>query len=148
MAEEKSAQFTEDRPWISYIFGVIILIIIFFFVFGKGIPFLQKGNPNTTTTKEVSITIEGVLGQPITKGVSFSIDTPSGFNTIIYTKDTTYMKEGGVSSDFSLLKPGIRVRAEGKPNGKMFEAKKIIFVLEKVKVTPTPFNLPGTGIVD
>lgn len=149
MAEEKNIQEIKERPWVSYLIGVIILFIVGFFIFGGSLPWTKKGeNKNQSPKQEVSVTIEGVIGEAGKDGSSFLINSASGFNNLIVDNSTKYFNEVGVETLKSSLKTGIRVRATGKPNGKSFEAKKITIVTEKPKVTPTPFNLPGTGIVE
>src|SRR3989344_652299 len=101
MAEEKIMQNPGERSWVSYAIGVIVLVVIGFFVFREGIPwFSTRGNsvtPTPTTTKEVSVTIEGVLGQLDSSRNSFPINTPSSFTSLAYTGETNFLDEQGRS---------------------------------------------------
>jgi len=146
-----------SRSILTYIIGVIILMILGYLIF-KGITFLRKSG---TTVKEavptaaVSVTMEATVEETLVSENKFLIKSLAGYTTLTYIPETEFVTEDGVKSNAFGVKKGDKLRVEGKPNGKIFEAKKVMIlnvgtVLPKItgSVTPTVYKLPGTGITE
>lgn len=132
----------------SIVIIAILAIIVFFVVRRIGLKLPQKTTQPVSTAQEVLITIEGTLGQPVAGADAYFLNTNAGFMTLSFGSRTTLIGEDGKETNVSSLKPGARIRAEGKPNGNAFEAKKITLLLGNPKATPTKSKLPATGITE
>ncbi len=134
---------------VTYVVVIAILAIIVFLALKKiGLKLPQKTPQPASTAQQVLITIEGTLGQPVAGAEAYYLNTNAGFMTLSYSSETAFANEKGEEITISSLKPGVRIRAEGKPNGNAFEANKITILSEKPKATPTKFSLPHTGITE
>lgn len=143
----------EGSHWWLYILGVIVLVVIVFYIFRGGKPaFLKRSTSQTQAvpTTEVSVTVEATVEQVIFTQNTYFINSLAGFTTLNYNIETTFVDENGVKITSDKIKAGSKLRVEGKPNGKIFEAKKITLLGTKTNVlaTPTPNKLPETGIVE
>lgn len=147
----------KSRSIITYIIGVIILFIIGFLIY-KGILTVRKNISQTATAPAapVSVTMEATVEQILSNENTFYIKSLAGYTTLTFTPQTEFVLENGKKANSYGVKVGDKIRAEGKPNGKIFEAKKVTIlganaVLPKVTgkaAIPTPYKLPGTGILD
>lgn len=134
---------------IAYIIGIALFLLIIFFAFKRiGSKSTTETSAPKSTAQEILITIEGTLGQTVAGADAFYITTNAGFMTLSYSQETAFVDEEGKQTDVSALKPGAKIRAEGRPSGSTFEAKKVALVKESPKTRPTSSALPATGITE
>lgn len=146
-----------SRSVLTYIIGIIILMIIGYLIF-KGITMVRKSGTKVkeaVPTAAVSVTMEATVEQTLVNENTFLIKSLAGYTTLTYIPETEFVTEDGVKSNAFGVKVGDKLRVEGKPNGKIFEAKKVTIlgvetVLPKITGGPTPtvYKLPGTGITE
>lgn len=156
MSEENkkiSPEVMKEEPnpnWLVYVLGFIIIAIVAFLVL-KWINPGQKKSGQTAQKTEVIVTIEAqVVKQG--NGNFFEVNSLAGFTKILWNPETKFYKEEGTETTYLSMIAGSRVRVEGKPNGRDFEAKKFSLVKKtetKINnITPSPAKLPGTGITE
>lgn len=146
----------EGSYWWLYILGLLILLGVGYFIFRNNLPsFLRWGKSGGETSTsipatDVSVTIEAEVQQVIPSQNTFFIKSNAGFTTLYYTLTTEFENETGEKITSDKIIAGSSIRAEGKPNEKIFTAKKIKLLKEgtAVKAIPTSFKLPETGIVE
>jgi len=152
--EEKLTSFEPETgggfSWWMYLVGVIILVTVGFFIFGGKNPSILTGVKTSSTqpTPVINVTIEAIVEQIPSNQDTFFVGSAAGFTTLTYGQQTAFASENGDKLSASSVKPGTKVKAEGKPNGKIFEAKKVTVLDTVTNVTPAPAKLPGTGIVE
>ena len=152
---------SNGRSWWVYILGIIVLIVIGFFIFRRS-NFLSKNttpsNATPTTTAEISVTVEALVENLVPLQNTIYIQSAAGFTSATYTPETKFLSDTGAELTFSEVKVGSKLKLEGRPNGRLFEAKKITVLsgisktttpgVGSSSLTPTPYNLPETGIVE
>lgn len=161
----------EGRSWWVYFLGIIVLLVIGFFIF-RGRNLLTTRNtttsetltPTPTAEKQVSVAIEATVEQTVTSQNTFFIKSAAGFTTLSFSPETVFVWSTGKPASSTEVKTGMTVKAEGKPNGQVFEALKITLpggeaygptptgtkgFGGKIATTPTPYTaLPNTGITE
>lgn len=133
---------------VTYVVVIAILVTIIFFALKKIGVKLPGKTPPAITTQEITITIEGTLGQPVAGAKAFLFTNNAGFMTLTYDDETAFVNKEGQPTTVSSLKSGNSIRAEGKPSGTAFEAKKVILLAEELNAKPTSSALPHTGITE
>lgn len=146
----------EDVSYVwLYVSGLIILLIAGYFIIKTGFFGILSGKNRQEAVKNeekvlINVTIEAEVVQLLPSQKTYFIKSLAGFTTLSYTAETifTTLNEEKISSN--LIKTNSKIRAIGKPNGKIFEANKVIILEGKVGslVSPTPFKLPETGIIE
>jgi len=152
---EQTVKTEERRSIFTYIVGVIILLIVGFLIY-RGIMLMKRNTSQTTNAPAaVSVTMEATVEQLLANENTLLIKSLAGYTTVTFVPETEFVTEEGVKSNAFGIKAGDKIRVEGKPNGKIFEAKKVTIlgagaVLPKITggATPTTYKLPGTGITE